>query len=224
MSHTMNLTLRHPNAKIPKHATDGSAGRDLVAVEDVVIPAGGKSVLVDTGISLSFPKMFYARIAPRSGLALKHCIHTGAGVVDSDYRGSIGVVLYNLGDEDYQVKSGDKVAQLIFEQHIHNTNFLVTEDLPETDRGEGGYGSTDEECDSEELVEVILYTKDDCPNCVAPKKLIEDKGLSVTITNVSEEPEVVPELKSRGLRGVPALDVGGKLITGDAILEHLKEM
>ena len=97
------------NAALRKRSTDGAAGYDLCASQDYTIPAGGKG-LVKTGLSISFPTGLYTKIAPRSGLALKKFIDVGAGVVDSDYRGEVGVVLFNHGDQDFQVKMGDRIA------------------------------------------------------------------------------------------------------------------
>ena len=103
------------NAALPRRSTEGAAGYDLCAAHDCTIPAGGKG-LVKTGLSISFPVGLYARIAPRSGLALKKFIDVGAGVVDRDYRGDVGVVLFNHGDQEFQVKMGDRIAQLILEK------------------------------------------------------------------------------------------------------------
>ena len=128
------------NAALPKRSTDGAAGYDLCASQDCTIPAGGKG-LVKTGLSISFPTGLYARIAPRSGLALKKFIDVGAGVVGSDYRGEVGVVLFNHGDQDFQVKMGDRIAQLILEK---NDTLPVEEvqGLNDTVHGSGGFGST----------------------------------------------------------------------------------
>jgi dUTP pyrophosphatase len=81
------------------------------------------------------------RIAPRSGLAAKHSIDTGAGVIDADYRGPLKVILFNFGDADFAIKQGDRIAQLIIER-IYTPNVVVVEKLAETVRGEGGFGST----------------------------------------------------------------------------------
>ena len=97
------------NVALLKRSTDGAAGHDLCASQDCTIPAGGKG-LVQTGLSISFPIGLYARIAPRSGLALQKFIDVGAGVVDSDYHGEAGVVLFNHGDQDFEVKMGDRIA------------------------------------------------------------------------------------------------------------------
>ena len=97
------------NVALPKRSTAGAAGYDLCASQDCIIPAKGKG-LVKTELSISFPPGLYARIAPRSGLALKRFIDVGAGVVDADYRGEVGVVLFNHGDHDFEVKMGDRIT------------------------------------------------------------------------------------------------------------------
>ena len=128
------------NAALPKRSTYGAARYNLCASQDCTIPAGGKG-LVKTGLSISFPIGLYARIAPRSGLALKKFIDVGAGVVDSDYRGEVGVVLFNHGDQDFEVKMGDRIAQLILEK-IDTPPVEEVQDLDNTIRGSGGFGST----------------------------------------------------------------------------------
>ena len=106
----LKLQKLNNNAALPKRSTEGAAGYDLCASQDCIIPAGGKG-LVQTGLAISFPAGLYARIAPRSGLALKNFIDVGAGVVNHDYRGEVGVILFNHGDQDFQVKMGDRIAQ-----------------------------------------------------------------------------------------------------------------
>ena len=128
------------NAALPKRSTDGAAGYDLCASQNCTIPAKGKG-LVRTGLAISFPAGLYARIAPRSGLALKKFIDVGAGVVDSDYRGEVGVVLFNHGDQDFEVKMGDRIAQLILEK-IDTPKVEEVQALEESVRGSGGFGST----------------------------------------------------------------------------------
>jgi len=129
-----------PNAKLPTRGSAFSAGYDLYSSERKVIPARGKA-LVDTGISIAVPQGTYGRIAPRSGLAAKHSIDTGAGVIDADYRGKVFALLFNFSDADFTVEEGDRVAQLIIEQ-IRNPDVVEVEDLEETLRGAGGFGST----------------------------------------------------------------------------------
>jgi dUTP pyrophosphatase len=104
------------------------------------VPARGRAV-VPTGLSIACPPGTYARVAPRSGLAVKHFIDTGAGVVDEDYRGAVGVVLFNHSDADFVVRRGDRVAQLILER-IVTPAVVEVDSLDDTARGAGGYGST----------------------------------------------------------------------------------
>ena len=110
------------------------------SAEDTVVPAHGKTI-VKTDLSIAIPHGTYARVAPRSGLAVKNFIDTGAGVVDEDYRGAVGVVLFNHSDVDFQVKQGDRIAQLILER-IMTPEVVEVDSLDETTRGAGGYGST----------------------------------------------------------------------------------
>ena len=128
-------------AKPPTQGTQFSAGYDLYAAEEVTVPRFGRK-LIKTNVSMAIPMNHYGRIAPRSGLAYKNGIDILAGVIDSDYRGDIGVILYNTdSNSDFEVKIGDKIAQIIIE-HCSSINFVKTETLPITKRGEGGYGHT----------------------------------------------------------------------------------
>ena len=97
--------------------------------------------MVKTGLAIAIPENTYARIAPRSGLAVKNFLDTGAGVVDYDYRGEVGVVLFNHAEVDYEVKVGDRIAQLILER-ISMADCVEAEELFDTERGVGGFGST----------------------------------------------------------------------------------
>ncbi|KAF8224804.1 dUTP diphosphatase [Tricholoma matsutake] len=127
-------------AKLPTRGSPLSAGYDLYSAERKLIPAHGKA-LVDTQISIAVPAGTYGRVAPRSGLASKFMIDTGAGVIDADYRGVVFVLLFNLSDKDFQVEEGDRIAQLIIER-IYTPELLEVNDLDETIRGAGGFGST----------------------------------------------------------------------------------
>jgi dUTP pyrophosphatase len=128
------------HAVIPKRATEGSAGLDISSSVDMIIPSH-KWLAVPTGISIMVPKDCYARLAPRSGLAFKYGIQVGAGVIDSDYTGEIKVILFNHGENDFTIKTGDRIAQLIFEK-IFTDDLQEVEELVKTERGEGGFGST----------------------------------------------------------------------------------
>ncbi|KAK4188543.1 dUTPase-like protein [Podospora australis] len=127
-------------ARLPTRGSAFAAGYDLYAARDAVIPARGKA-LVDTDISIAVPAGTYGRIAPRSGLAAKHFIDTGAGVIDADYRGPVKVLLFNHNDADFEVKEGDRVAQLIVER-IYTPEIVEVQELEESVRGAGGFGST----------------------------------------------------------------------------------
>ena len=127
-------------AIIPLKGSLHAAGYDLHAIESGVVPARQKA-LVGTGLAFGIPEGNYGRIAPRSGLAAKHSIDVGAGVIDSDYRGEVKVLLFNFSDVDFKFNEGDRIAQMIIEKY---TMTLITEveKLDETVRGDGGFGST----------------------------------------------------------------------------------
>jgi len=128
------------HAVLPTRGSSDAAGFDLSSCIDTIVPARGKS-LVPTDLSIAIPQNTYARVAPRSGLAWKHFIDVGAGVVDYDYRGNVGVVLFNHSEQDFEVKKGDRIAQLILER-ICMAPLREVDELPSTERGAGGFGST----------------------------------------------------------------------------------
>lgn len=137
---TLKCIKMSHDAKLPLRLTEDSAGFDLSSVENKIIKAKDKD-LVDIGIKISIPEGCYGRIAPRSGLAVKHFIDVGAGVIDRDYRGIIKVLLFNHGNVDFEIKNGDRVAQLIIEQ-ICNAKVEEVTTLDSTSRNEHGFGST----------------------------------------------------------------------------------
>jgi len=140
MSSPLYVQKVHPLSIIPQRGSSGAAGLDLFACEDMTIPSLGRS-LVPTGIRIALPQNTYGRIAPRSGLALKQGIDVFAGVVDMDYRGEVGVILFNSGEHPFSVKAGERIAQLIVTPILMLDTREVS-DLPTTTRGEGGFGST----------------------------------------------------------------------------------
>lgn len=137
------------NAKLPTRGSETSAGLDLYATKDVFIPRGA-TASIPLDISIEIPSNCVAKIEDRSSLAMKG-LRTGAGVVDSDYRGALAVVLHNLSNEDsrepvlhyagYKVKKGDKIAQLLVYE-VDLSKPVEVEDLTDTKRGSGGFGST----------------------------------------------------------------------------------
>ncbi|KAL7438815.1 hypothetical protein ACHAXH_005146, partial [Discostella pseudostelligera] len=140
LNDVLQVKFLSASATLPTRGSPQSAGFDLASAEQTVVPSGGRAV-VKTDISIACPEGTYARIAPRSGLAVKHMIDCGAGVVDADYRGNVGVVLFNFGPHDFEINVGDRIAQLILEQ-ISMAPAVQVEELTETSRGEGGFGST----------------------------------------------------------------------------------
>jgi dUTP pyrophosphatase len=137
----INVKKLSENAIIPTQGTNFAAGYDLYAAEDAVVVCGTRK-LIKTNISMEITPGYYGRIAPRSGLAYKNGIDVLAGVIDSDYRGDIGVILYNTDKNiDFTVKKGDRIAQIIFEAcYIATLNNV--ENLDNTLRQAGGFGST----------------------------------------------------------------------------------
>lgn len=136
-------------ASLPKRGSALSAGFDLCASTDAVVPGSrtddvGRVVigraLIPTGLAVAIPTGLYGRVAPRSGLAVKHGIDVGAGVVDADYRDEVRVVLFNFGSEPFEIKVGDRIAQLVFER-IADPRIVEVDVLSGSDRG-GGFGST----------------------------------------------------------------------------------
>ena len=128
------------SAQLPTKGSEQAAGYNLYSTEDKVIPAQGKT-LINTQLSMVVPQGTYGHIAPHSGLAAKHHIDVGAGVIDADYRGIVHVLLFNLGKEDFQVKKGDRITQLILEK-ISNAKIEEKEILDDTQQGQQGFGSS----------------------------------------------------------------------------------
>ncbi len=130
--------------KLPKYETDGASGMDLIAfTREPIIVKSKTCSLIPTGLSVAFSKDYEIQIRPRSGIALKKNISVlnSPGTIDSDFRGEIKIILYNHSENDFIVNNGDRVAQMIL-CPIVKMNLVETEDLPNTIRGEGGFGST----------------------------------------------------------------------------------
>ena len=125
---------------IPTRASPGSVGYDLYSIEDMhILPY--KRGIVCTGIAATIPMGVYGRIAPRSGLAVKHGVQTGAGVIDPDYTGELKVILFNHGSEKFEIKKGDRIAQLILEK-CETPLIDEVEEIKDTQRGTRGFGSS----------------------------------------------------------------------------------
>ena len=133
-----------PEVKLPSYKTSGASGMDLMAfISSPIIVKPNSSQLVPTGISLAFSENYEIQIRPRSGLAAKNNISVlnTPGTIDSDYRGELKVIIYNHGDNDFVINNNDRVAQMILTPVI-KMEFQEVDELPDTIRGEGGFGST----------------------------------------------------------------------------------
>ena len=130
----------NPGATLPKRGSSSAAGLDIYSIETISI-APKQRLMVRTGLAVAIPEGFYGRLAPRSGLATKQGLDVLAGVIDSDYRGEVCCLLYNTGDETVDLPEESKICQLIVERIILPAPTWVN-DLDETHRGEGGFGST----------------------------------------------------------------------------------
>ena len=134
----------HENAILPTYGSEEAAGADLYAcLDEAVTAAPGETVWIPTGLAMEIPKGCAGLVYARSGLACKKGIRlsNGIGVIDADYRGEIGVSLHNTGHEDFVVARGDRIAQMMF-MPVYAAAFAVCDELDETARGAGGFGST----------------------------------------------------------------------------------
>ena len=138
----MKLQIKKLTAKarLPEYAHSGDAGMDLFSVENITIKPGER-IVCRTGIAMKIPDGYVGLIWDKSGIASKDGIKTMGGVIDSGYRGEIGVVLQNLSRENYEIKRGDKIAQMLI-QKVESPQIEEIEELNDTERGEGGFGST----------------------------------------------------------------------------------
>ena len=134
----------HSNVKLPSYKTKGASGMDLMAyINEPIIVKPKTSSLISTGISVAFSEEYEIQIRPRSGLAAKNNISVlnTPGTIDSDYRGELKVIIYNHGSENFLINNGDRIAQMILTPVV-KIDLEETNDLPETIRGQGGFGST----------------------------------------------------------------------------------
>ena len=128
--------------ELPGYATDGAAGMDVLSAEDLTLAPGARQA-VASGFALAIPAGFEVQVRPRSGLALKHgiTVPNTPGTIDSDYRGELKVILINHGGDPFEIRRGDRIAQLVLAP-VTRATWLVADELDETARGEGGFGST----------------------------------------------------------------------------------
>ncbi len=147
MSHIVVQMTRQPGTEdvpLPRYQTEHAAGMDVcAAVDEPLVLEPGRRFAVPTGLFLAIPNGYEAQIRPRSGLALKHglTVPNAPGTIDADYRGELKIILANLGDEPFAVTRGMRIAQMILAP-VTRATLEVVETLPDTDRGEGGFGHT----------------------------------------------------------------------------------
>lgn len=136
--------INHSKHPLPEHKTPHSAGVDLQAnLDEPITLAPSERALIKTGLFIALPVGYEAQVRPRSGLALKHGITVlnTPGTIDADYRGEVGVILINLGNEPFVIQDGERIAQLVVAKH-ESINWQMVQDLTQTERGAGGFGST----------------------------------------------------------------------------------
>lgn len=136
--------VNHGHQQLPVYATPQSAGMDLRANIDAPITLHPmERRLIPTGLHIALPEGYEAQVRPRSGLALKHglTVLNSPGTIDADYRGEVGVLLINLSQEDFVINDGERIAQMVIARH-EQADFVIVEELDQTERGEGGYGHT----------------------------------------------------------------------------------
>ncbi|MBW8784169.1 MAG: dUTP diphosphatase [Novosphingobium sp.] len=128
--------------ELPSYTTDGASGMDVLAAEDVVLMPGGRHA-VATGLALAIPAGYEIQVRPRSGLALRHgiTVPNTPGTIDSDYRGELKIILINLGEAIFEIRRGDRIAQLVLAPVVQ-ASWLKVDELDDTHRGIGGFGST----------------------------------------------------------------------------------
>jgi dUTP pyrophosphatase len=136
----LNFKQLDPRATLPTRGSSAAAGLDLYSIEAVSLEPGQR-VIARSGLAVAIPEGFYGRLAPRSGLATKKGLDVLAGVIDADYRGEIGCLLHNTGEEKIELAENSKICQLIIER-IVTPQAVWADDLGDTERGRGGFGST----------------------------------------------------------------------------------
>ncbi len=137
---TIHIKKTSETAKLPSYANPNDAGMDFYANESMIVEAGERK-LISTGIAMAIPQGHVGLIWDKSGIATKHGLKTMAGVIDSGYRGEVKILVHNLSSEPYTIEQGNKIAQMLI-QPVHQKQIVEVGSLEETQRGEGGFGSS----------------------------------------------------------------------------------
>lgn len=140
MTNPLYIKKLDANATLPTRGSSEAAGYDIYSIDSVNIPPFGRK-LISTGIAMTVPEGTYGQLAPRSGLAVKKGIHVGAGIIDRDYTGEVKVLLMNLSSDPVDIELNERIAQLILKK-IETPEIVEVEELNDTLRGSGGFGST----------------------------------------------------------------------------------
>jgi dUTP pyrophosphatase len=141
------ISEKYNDIPLPHYATEGSSGMDVrAAIDEEIILEAGKVDLIPTNLMVEIPEGFEIQVRPRSGLAAKHGIGllNSPGTIDSDYRGEVKIILFNFSKEDFTIKRGDRIAQLVLAK-TYKAELVEKEDLSDSSRGEGGFGHTGKE-------------------------------------------------------------------------------
>lgn len=142
MNMRLSVKLLVPEAHLPTYGSKGAAGMDLHSIQSLTLNAGDTR-LVGTGIAVAIPQGWVGLVCSRSGLAVKHSVFVlnAPGVIDSDYRGEVGVILHNAGRDKFAIRKGDRIAQMLVQQSI-SPWIAIAKEIGDTERGQGGFGST----------------------------------------------------------------------------------
>lgn len=191
---------RIENGKIPEYKTEGSSGADCYArIDKPVVIKARKFATIPLGFAVEIPEGYEMQIRPRSGLARKNGIETVLGTIDSDYRGEVGAIIFNDSDFDFVVKNEDRIAQAVIAPVI-KANWIETEELSETKRGEGGFGSTgirageikmDYPHNVEKFYEPFKASDFEKVKALIGKEVLIDNSISGKINNVFPTKEIV---------------------------------
>jgi dUTP pyrophosphatase len=201
------ISKNQQNSIIPTRGSSRAAGYDLYSTESYVLKPGERK-LFKTGLIMAIPSGMYGRIAPRSGLAFKKGIDVLAGVIDEDYRGDVGVILINLGQEDFSVTTGDRIAQIIFEiyNEVEFTEAIKENDLGNTERGSSGYGSTDKKVNN------LAFKLKDRVTLENFFGLDSGPKLEMARAYFANYPGDLYEFEENGFRGVCVVDGSGEIL------------
>lgn len=186
----MQIKIKRINkGKLPTYESDGAAGADCYArIEETIFLQAGKIITIPLGFAVEIPEGYEMQIRPRSGLARKNGITVITGTIDSDYRGEVGAIVLNTENKSFEINPGDRIAQAVIAPVI-KANWIETEELSETKRGTGGFGSTGVS-NKEKFYEPFRSSDVDEIRKLIGKEVVFDNNISGIISNVFETKEI----------------------------------